>query len=161
MIRLASVIDTFESAFLAQYRERLLPEHRRALAAMKLCRTQASPKLQANCTQCAHRTLVPHSCGHRHCPHCQHHESQQWIERQLAKQVPAQYFLLTFTLPAQFRALAWAHQGVLYELLLLRIPAMADTESGDGGQRRSEATQVGGLSLRVSAMGVEGRVFSK
>lgn len=118
MIRLASVIDTFESAFLAQYRERLLPEHRRALAAMKLCRTQASPKLQANCTQCAHRTLVPHSCGHRHCPHCQHHESQQWIERQLAKQVPAQYFLLTFTLPAQFRALAWAHQGVLYELLL-------------------------------------------
>ncbi len=37
---------------------------------------------------------------------------------QLAKQVPAQYFLLTFTLPAQFRALAWAHQGVLYDLLL-------------------------------------------
>ena len=118
MIRLASIINTFESAFLAQYRERLRPEHTRALAAMKHCRTQASPKMQVACTQCDHQTLVPHSCGHRHCPHCQHHESQQWLERQLAKQVPAEYFLITFTLPAEFRALAWAHQGVLYDLLL-------------------------------------------
>jgi hypothetical protein len=70
------------------------------------------------CTECAHRKLVPHSCGHRHCPHCQHHESQQWLERQLKKQVPAEYFLLTFTLPAEFRALAWARQRVVYDLLL-------------------------------------------
>lgn len=118
MTRLASVIHTFEAAFLAHYRERLRPEHTRALAAIKLCRTQASPKMQLACIECAHQTLVPHSCGHRHCPHCQHHESQRWLERQLAKQLPAQYFLLTFTLPAQFRALAWAHQGVLYDLLL-------------------------------------------
>jgi hypothetical protein len=118
MIRLASIIDSFESAFLAQYRERFRPEHTRALAAMKLCRTQASPKMQATCTECTHRTLVPHSCGHRHCPHCQHHESQQWLERQLAKQVPAQYFLITFTLPAEFRPLAWAHQRLVYELLM-------------------------------------------
>jgi len=118
MIRLASIIDTFESAFLVHYRERLRPEHTRALAAMKLCRTQVSPKMQAICTQCDHHTLVPHSCGHRHCPHCQHHESEQWIERQLAKQVPAEYFLITFTLPAQFRPLAWAHQGTVYDLLM-------------------------------------------
>jgi hypothetical protein len=61
---------------------------------------------------------VPHSCGHRHCPHCQHHESQQWLERQLQKQVPAEYFLLTFTLPAEFRGLARAHQNVIYDLLM-------------------------------------------
>lgn len=118
MIRLASIIDTFESAFLAHYRDRLRPEHTQALAAMKHCRTQASAKMQLACTACDHLTLVPHSCGHRHCPHCQHHESQQWLERQLAKQVPAQYFLITFTLPAQFRALAWAHQRVVYDLLM-------------------------------------------
>ncbi len=118
MIRLASIIDTFESAFLAQYRERLRPEHTHALAAIKHCRSEVSPKMLATCTQCDHQTLVPHSCGHRHCPHCQHHESEQWIERQLAKQVPAQYFLITFTLPAELRALAWAHQRVLYDLLL-------------------------------------------
>jgi hypothetical protein len=118
MIRLASVIETFEADFLAQYRDRLSSDHYRALAAMKQCRSQASPMMQVKCTQCEHQKLVPHSCGHRHCPHCQHHESQQWLERQIKKQVPAEYFLLTFTLPAEFRALNWAHQSVVYELLM-------------------------------------------
>ena len=118
MIRLASVIATFEADLLAHYRNRLGPVHFQALAAMKHCRTQASRKMLVKCSQCAHQILVPHSCGHRHCPHCQHHESQQWLERQLRKQVPAEYFLLTFTLPAEFRPLAWAQQSVVYDLLL-------------------------------------------
>lgn len=118
MIRLGAVIDTFEADFLAHYRDRLRPEHLRALAAMKHCRTQASPRMQVQCSECAHQKLVPHSCGHRHCPHCQHHESQQWLERQMKKQVPAEYFLLTFTVPAEFRALAFAHQGTVYDVLL-------------------------------------------
>ncbi len=41
MIRLASVIETFGTDFLTQYRDRLRPEHTRALAAMKHCRTPA------------------------------------------------------------------------------------------------------------------------
>ena len=118
MIRLASVIGTFEAAFVAQYRSRLRPEHIRALTAMKRCRTQSSLKMRVECSECSHQKLVPHSCGHRHCPHCQHHESQQWLERQMKKQVPAEYFLLTFTLPADFRALAFAQQRVIYELLM-------------------------------------------
>src|SRR5476649_1229328 len=104
MIRLATVIGTFEADFLVHYRDQLRPEHYRAIAAMKHCRTQASPKMQVQCSECSHQRLVPHSCGHRRCPHCQHHESQQWLERQMKKQVPAEYFLLTFTLPAEFRA---------------------------------------------------------
>jgi len=118
MIRLASVISRFESAFLDQYRDRLRPEQTHALAAMKHCRSQASPKMLTACTECEHQTLVPHSCGHRHCPHCQHHESQQWIERQLARQVPAEYFLITFTLPAELRPLARAHPRRVYDLIL-------------------------------------------
>lgn len=118
MIRLATVINTFETAFVAQYRRRLRPEHIRALAAMKRCRTQSSLKMRVECSECDHQKLVPHSCGHRHCPHCQHHESQQWLERQMKKQVPAEYFLLTFTLPAELRALAFAQQRVVYELLM-------------------------------------------
>ncbi len=118
MIGLASVIETFEADLLAHYRGRLTSEHYRALAAMKRCRTSASPKMEVQCTGCEHQILVAHSCGHRHCPHCQHHESQQWLERQIRNLVPAQYFLLTFTLPAEFRALAWAHQSVLYDLLM-------------------------------------------
>ena len=118
MIRLATVIETFGADFLAQYRNQLRPEHIRALAAMKRCRTHSSLKMRVECSECAHQKLVPHSCGHRHCPHCQHHESQQWLERQMKKQVPAEYFLLTFTLPAEFRAQAFAHQREVYEVLM-------------------------------------------
>lgn len=118
MIRLAAVIDTFRAEFLTRYRERLNPDHSRALAAIAHCRTSASPLMQLNCTQCDSQRLVPHSCGHRHCPHCQHHESQQWLERQLQKRVPAEYSLLTFTLPSEFRALARAHPRLLFDLLM-------------------------------------------
>jgi hypothetical protein len=118
MIALASVIDTFGADFLAQYGSKLNADQLKALAAMKRCRTQASLKMQVRCEGCEHQVVVPHSCGNRHCPHCQHHESEQWLERQRAKQLPAEYFLLTFTLPAEFRPMCMAHQGVLYELLM-------------------------------------------
>lgn len=44
MIRLSAVVDTFGADFLTQYRDRLRPEHRRALAAMQHCRTQSEPE---------------------------------------------------------------------------------------------------------------------
>ncbi len=117
MILLSSIIETFEAAFLAQYRDSILPSHRKALAAMGDCRTSSSAQMLAQCPECDSQLLVPHSCGHRNCPHCQHHEGQQWLERQLQKQVPAEYFLLTFTLPKELRALAWRHQRTLYALM--------------------------------------------
>jgi hypothetical protein len=118
MIRLSSIIETFEAPLLAKYPNGLLPGHRRALAAMKQCRNAHSPRMQVQCSECDEQHFVPHSCGHRSCPHCQHHESQQWLERQLKKQVPGDYFLLTFTLPAELRALAWTHQRTLYALMM-------------------------------------------
>lgn len=117
MILLSSIIKAFGAQFLAQYRGQILPSHRKALAAMEICRSRQSPTLLVGCTECDHQTVIPHSCGHRSCPHCQSHESQQWLERQLKKQVPAEYFLLTFTLPAEFRPLAWRHQRTLYSLM--------------------------------------------
>lgn len=118
MILFSSIIKQFESAFLAQYAGRILPSHRHALEAMKVCRTRYSPRMLASCSKCDHQSYVPHSCGHRNCPHCQAHESQQWLERQLKKLVPAEYFLLTFTLPAEFRPLAWHHQRKFYSMMI-------------------------------------------
>lgn len=121
MSLLSSIIKQFEAGFLAQYQYQLLPSHRNALSAMKVCRTTQSPFMQVSCGECEHQHYVPHSCGHRNCPHCQAHESQQWLERQLKKQVPAEYFLLTFTLPKQFRSLAWKHQRKLYTAMIQSV----------------------------------------
>lgn len=117
MIPLSSIVARFEADYLRQYHAAILPGQRQALAAMKHCRTAFAPRLLAHCGACDERRLVPHSCGHRNCPHCQHHESQQWLERQLKRQVPETYYLLTFTLPSEFRDLAWRHPRTLYALL--------------------------------------------
>ncbi len=117
MMLFSSIIKKFETEFLVQYPGRILPSHRKALAAMKVCRTRLSPRMLAGCSECDHRMVVPHSCGHRNCPHCQANESQQWLERQLKKQVPADYFLVTFTLPGELRPLAWLNQRKLYSLM--------------------------------------------
>jgi hypothetical protein len=117
MIRLSSIIETFEGEYRAQYAETMLPSQERALTALRDCRSSVSPSMLAKCPECDHRVLVPHSCGHRGCPRCQHHESQQWLERQLKRQVPASYFLVTFTLPEALRPLARAHQRLVYDLM--------------------------------------------
>ena len=72
----------------------------------------------AQCTACNEQRLVPHSCGHRNCPHCQHFESQRWIERQTRRLVAGSYFLITFTLPAELRGLAWQHPRTVYDRMM-------------------------------------------
>ncbi len=118
MIALAELIERFEPALLQRYRDRLLPSQHQAMAAMKRCRTRFAPRMLAQCTSCGEQRSVPHSCGHRACPHCQHHDSQVWLQRQLGALVPATYFLVTFTLPAELRGLAWTHQRSVYALLM-------------------------------------------
>ena len=118
MITLSNIIERFEAPLLAQYRQAILPSHVNALSVMKRCRASMAPHMLAQCTGCDEQRLVPHSCGHRSCPHCQHFESQQWIERQSRCLVPGSYFLITFTLPAELRSLAWQHQRVVYAMLM-------------------------------------------
>lgn len=118
MIRLVDVITQFEPELLARHGHQLLPSHRQALTALKACRSRFAPQMLTACSGCHAQRCLPHSCGHRACPHCQHFESQRWLQRQLQALVPATYFLVTFTLPAQLRPLAWQHQRQVYALLM-------------------------------------------
>lgn len=96
---------------------------------MQECRKHHSPYMVAQCTnkQCRQHSYIPHSCGHRNCPHCQSHESQQWIENQLDKQLPAQYYLITFTLPKQLRDLAWRNQRLVFDIFFSTINELLQT----------------------------------
>jgi hypothetical protein len=76
MIPLSTVITRYEADYLQRYGASVLPSQRQALAAMKHCRTTLAPRMLATCDACDETRLIPHSCGHRACPHCQHHESQ-------------------------------------------------------------------------------------
>jgi len=69
-------------------------------------------------------------------PQCQAYESQCWIDKSLQKRVSGEYFMLTFTLPAQFRSLAWQHPRALYELIICNAWATVNTFSQNDKKRR-------------------------
>ena len=73
---------------------------------------------RASWSACKHSLKVPHYCSHRSCSHCQHHDSQRWIELQQAKLLPVEYILITFTVPAELRSLFWSQQRISYDMLL-------------------------------------------
>lgn len=73
---LSAIIQAFETEFLATYKA-VLPGQLKALSALKQCRTTQSPMMLAQCDGCDQQVFIPHSCGHRNCPHCQHHGSSR------------------------------------------------------------------------------------
>lgn len=126
MILLSSIIEQFESPFRAKYKDSLLPSHKKALFFMKRCRQEHGPHMLARCS-CGTKRYIPHSCGHRNCPHCQNHESHRWTEKQLGKLLPADYFLITFTLPKELRKLAWENQKPVYTLMFKSVQQVLKT----------------------------------
>lgn len=116
-MQLASLVHQYLAAFKTKYAVQLLPGHLRAIGAILRCRTADAGEMLLACTGCDEQLQHPRSCGHRSCPKCQNHEASQWLDRQQAKLLPVEYFMVTFTLPYELRALAWRHQTTLYNLL--------------------------------------------
>jgi Transposase zinc-binding domain len=119
----------YEPAYRAQYAEELLPSQQAALHAIEQCRTEA---LGGHVYSCPARGALRHSyhsCRNRHCPACRHSAAQTWLARQHQLLLPVSYFLLTFTLPSELRAVAYRHQRILYNLLF-RASAAALMELG-------------------------------
>ena len=117
MVPLAAVLRRHWPAYERQYRARLLPSHRRAVAALLSCRTPALGGQLYRCG-CGQEHYAYHSCNHRACPQCGHADATEWLDRQRRKLLPVPYYLVTFTVPAQLRPVIRSHQKDLYPLLL-------------------------------------------
>ena len=106
---LATIVKEYQPAFERKYKARILPGQKKAMEAIKICRGAESGEMLVVCPQCGKHERRTHSCGHRSCPKCQNHEATKWLQRQRQKLLPVQYFLVTFTVPAQVRKPIEAH----------------------------------------------------
>jgi len=113
---LKQIIAQYKPALISKRSRQINANQWQAMHAIERCRTPKSGQLYVQCKHCAHAHWSPLSCGHRSCPCCQNHEVNQWLDRQQQKLLPVDYFMVTFTLPAQLRALAWQHQTLIYSL---------------------------------------------
>ena len=117
-MELKSIIQRYQAPFIEKYGGRLERKHHQAMAATLHCRTERYGEMQLSCVPCDMEATLFHSCGHRSCPRCQNHDTTLWLERQQQKLLPADYFMVTFTLPYELRDLVWRNQRKLYALLI-------------------------------------------
>jgi hypothetical protein len=87
------------------------------MRAIEHCRTEDLGGQVFACTTCGEVRYSYHSCRNRHCPKCQHQQTEEWLALQQELLLPTPYFLLTFTLPSELRDLAFRHQKLIYDLL--------------------------------------------
>lgn len=118
MIELAEVLARHWPAYERQYGAKLLPSQRAAVRAIRSCRTPALGGQHYRCAACGREHFAYHSCRHRACPKCGQADATAWLARQQTRLVPGvPYFLVTFTVPQELRALLRSHQKELYARL--------------------------------------------
>jgi hypothetical protein len=116
MTTLRDIFNAFAPEYLARY-PNLPTSHRKVISAIRHCRSGHYGHSLYQCQSCGGHHRVYHSCGNRHCPQCQHHKTQQWLQHHLEKQLPGPHFLLTFTVPETLRPFIRAHQRIAYHAL--------------------------------------------
>ena len=116
-LELADLFREYGADYRKKYADKLLPSHRQAMWAIEHCRTQRLGGQVYGCPNCQEFQYSYHSCRNRHCPKCQHEQTQNWLQVQQELLLPVPYFFLTFTLPSELRTLVRANQKALYSLL--------------------------------------------
>ena len=118
MVDMTDIINSYQDRFKAKYAGRITRQQTRAMSAVLDCRTARYGLMKLDCNACDFHTSNYHSCGNRACPGCQNYDTTQWLDRQKEKLLPVEYFMVTFTLPAELRSLTWHHQKTCYNFLL-------------------------------------------
>ncbi|SRR6266498_4346487 len=117
MLEVAEIFRLHGPAYREKFGNRMLPSHHRAMQDIEQCRTAALGGQLYYCTQCDEQRYSYHSCKNRHCPKCGNEQANEWLDQQQNLLLPINYFLVTFTLPQELRALARSHQKLIYNLL--------------------------------------------
>lgn len=117
MLEVADIFRLHGPAYREKFGTRMLPSHHRAMQDIEACRTESLGGQLYYCQQCQEQRYSYHSCKNRHCPKCGNEQANEWLEQQQQLLLPLPYFMVTFTLPAELRALARSNQKLIYHLL--------------------------------------------
>ena len=117
-MELAALCERYRVRFIASHARHTTQAQWSALNALLGCHTEQYGTLSLSCQRCSQEAIRYRSCGHRFCNQCQQHSTQMWLNRQTQKLLPVDYYLVTFTLPFELRAVAKAHSTTVLTLLM-------------------------------------------
>jgi hypothetical protein len=116
-LEVADVLNQHGDAYVARHRGHLSRGQLKVISAIRACRTAALGGHVARCESCDHLAIAYNSCRNRHCPKCQGHAAQAWLEERQADLLPVSYYHVVFTLPAPVATVAFQNKAVVYDLL--------------------------------------------
>lgn len=82
MLELADIFRLHGTAYREKFGDQMLPSHRRALRDIEQCRTPELGGQLYLCQHCDEARYSYHSCKNRHCPKCQNHQADDWLQQQ-------------------------------------------------------------------------------
>lgn len=91
----------------------------RTLQALSVCRTKAMGGHIDVCTnpRCRKVHISYNSCRNRHCPKCQGHKREEWMQSREKELFKTPYYHVVFTLPSALNQLCLYRPAMVYELL--------------------------------------------
>jgi len=137
---IAKIFKDNIAKYLQKFGRKIPANHLKVINAIINCRTPALGGDVYYCENCGKYDYSYHSCRNRHCPKCQSNKSQEWLQKQMEKLLPVNYFFVTFTIPAELRFLCRSNQKLFYSIIikaaaealqtLLKDPKWAGGKSG-------------------------------
>ena len=98
-------------------RQNFTVHQEKTLRALSNCRTSILGGHIDACDACGNLSISYNSCRNRHCPQCQGHKKEEWIQKREAELLPCSYYHLVFTLPEELNFLALKDPKLLYKIL--------------------------------------------
>lgn len=111
------IFQKYGSQYIALYGDRMPGSHKKTIRDISNCRSGSFGTIVYECSDCGTQHCINCCCGNRHCPNCQHDKAGQWLDKQMKKLLPTNYFLLTITLPDGVRDVVRSHQKQSYSAL--------------------------------------------
>lgn len=99
----------------------MLPEQRKAMAAIMACRTATLGGHEEICDHCGTIRTSYNSCRNRHCPKCQTMTKEEWLDKRKQELLPCGYFHIVFTLPHVLNPLILANRRELLTCLFKAV----------------------------------------
>ena len=118
----------------------------RTLYAICKCRTAALGGHIDRCNHpdCHRLHLSYNSCRNRHCPRCQGHQREEWIQKREAELLNVEYYHVVFTLPDHLNGLCLQAPSTLYAML---FRTAWQTLSGFGHNPKFLGAQTGMIAI--------------
>lgn len=115
--RLADFFDQHWDTYVKSPSEYIAPEQFKAVAAMRVCRTEALGVDHYACPECGEVSHVYHSCKNRFCPTCSWKDTLQWAEKMESQMMNIPHRHVVFTLPHQLNDLIKDNKQQLLDFL--------------------------------------------